>query len=135
MNDLFADESFEEKLELTPLVDVIFLLLLFFIMATTFIKPVVDVTLPSAESAAAPETRERELILAVGRDGRVLHEGAVLDMNGIDALLLAHAERPVSLQVDKDAPFEAFISVLDRIKLQGRENVAITTLPGRQRTP
>lgn len=135
MNDLFADESFEEKLELTPLVDVIFLLLLFFIMATTFIKPVVDVSLPSAESAAAPETREIELLLVVGRDGRVLHEGADIDMNGIDALLSAHAERPVSLQVDKDAPFEAFMSVLDRIKLQGRENVAITTLPGRQRTP
>ena len=135
MNDLFADESFEEKLELTPLVDVIFLLLLFFIMATTFIKPVVDVSLPSAESAAAPETREIELLLVVGRDGRVLHEGADIDMTGIDALLSAHAERPVSLQVDKDAPFEAFMSVLDRIKLQGRENVAITTLPGRQRTP
>lgn len=135
MNDLFADESFEEKLELTPLVDVIFLLLLFFIMATTFIKPVVDVSLPSAESAAAPETRERELILVVDREGRVLHEGEAIEMDGVDALLLTHVERGVSLQVDKEAPFEAFMSVLDRIKLQGRENVAITTLPGRQRTP
>jgi len=135
MNDFLQDECFEDKIDLTPLIDVIFMLLLFFILATTFIKPVVELTLPSADSAAAPARKEKELTLAVDRQGQVRHEGEAVDMEGVDRLLRAAPEMPVSLHVDKEAPFEAFMAVLDRVKLQGRENLAIVALPDSRRAP
>ena len=59
MDDLaFLTEDFEANVDLTPLVDVVFMLLLFFILAATFSQPVMQVALPAAETAArVPENR------------------------------------------------------------------------------
>jgi biopolymer transport protein ExbD len=69
MNDFLLHDEFETDIDLTPLIDVIFMLLLFFILASTFSAPVLRVALPKAVTASPADSAHDRLILAVNRDG------------------------------------------------------------------
>ena len=55
----------EINIDLTPLIDVVFMLLIFFIMTTTFSKPVLDVILPASKMAEGKETQTQEILISV----------------------------------------------------------------------
>ncbi|MGE4292640.1 MAG: ExbD/TolR family protein [Desulfovibrio sp.] len=130
MNDGFGfEDAFSDNVDLTPLIDVIFLLLLFFILATTFLKPVVDVTLPSAESGVTA-SKEKQMVVTIDRQGRVFYEQALVERRDLPALLGKHPELPLNFMIDGQAPFQSFMDVLDQARIQGRENFVITTDPG-----
>ncbi len=59
---MFDDLDEEPKVDLTPLIDVIFMLVIFFVMTMTFSKPVIDLTLPAAEiDPASQRSRNHSL--------------------------------------------------------------------------
>lgn len=134
MNDLFGPDDplgdgADASLDLTPIIDVVFLLLIFFIMATTFSMPVLDVILPKAESAQPAEDAEAELALTIDPQGRILHNSTELDKPSLAALLATEPDLPVTLFVDERAPFEPFVLVMDQARLARRTHVAISTQP------
>ena len=134
MSDLFGpddplSDGAETSLDLTPIIDVVFLLLIFFIMATTFAMPVLDVVLPTAESARPAEEKEAELVITIDPQGRILHKEAELDQPALAALLTTEQDLPVTLFVDERAPFQPFVMVMDQAKLARRTHVSITTQP------
>ncbi len=125
-DDLFADD----KLDLTPIIDVLFLLLIFFIMTTTFTKPVLNVVLPKAESAE--EARQRkELLIVVDAKGAIFNEGRQLEEEDIEYLMQSKEKLPINFQVDKAAPFSAFIKVLDLARLHDRTDFVFTIESGK----
>lgn len=126
INEEELNEALDDSIDLTPLLDVVFLLLIFFIMATTFTKPVVDVLLPVAESSERPGA-SRQLLLVVDERGRVFHEGRELARSGLADFMDRDRDLPLNVHVDQRAPFEAFMAVLDAAKSKGRDNFAITT--------
>ncbi len=121
----FLDDDFGTELDLTPLIDVVFMLLLFFILASTFSSPVLPVALPEAGTAERVPEDPARLVLAIDAAG-VLHRGP--DAVEAEALpgLLAGSEGPVELRVDRAAPFDAFVGVMDRLRAAGRNDVFIT---------
>lgn len=121
----FLDDDFGTELDLTPLIDVVFMLLLFFILASTFSSPVLPVALPEAETAERVPEDPARLVLAIDAGGE-LHRGP--DAVEAEALpgLLADSEGPVELRVDREAPFDAFVGVMDRLRAAGRNDVLIT---------
>lgn len=121
------NDSLDDSIDLTPMLDVVFLLLIFFIMATTFSRPVLNVVLPDAESSQQQQPGGREMVIAVDAAGRVLHNDREIDAAELDALLESSPELKLNFHVDQNAPFEAFIRVLDAAKAKGREDFAITT--------
>lgn len=134
MNDLFGmddplSESADASLDLTPIIDVVFLLLIFFIMATTFSMPVLDVVLPTADSAEPVQEKNATLAISIDPQGRILHKGAELDRLALAELLNSDQALSVTLFVDERAPFEPFVMVMDQAKLARRTNVSITTQP------
>ena len=72
MHDFDEDAS----IDLTPVIDVIFMLLIFFIMTTTFSKPVLDIVLPASETSEESSRKNAELVISaidergVGRGAR-----------------------------------------------------------------
>lgn len=66
---MFDELEEEPRVDLTPLIDVIFMLVIFFVMTMTFSKPVLDVVLPAAQNS---EVRKKaaELVLSVNSDGK-----------------------------------------------------------------
>lgn len=133
MDTSFSFESdLDVNLDLTPLIDTIFLLLIFFIMATTFAPPVLDVALARADSAGKREIAAERLIVTITGEGRILFDDTQVAEEDLDAAMAPlPPETPVVFNVDQGAPFGLFVKVLDTAKKQRRTDVVINASQGK----
>lgn len=107
-------------LNLTPLIDVVFLLLIFFLVASRMSQEEnrLDIALPSAANAVPMTVEPQELIVNLDRQGKILIENKEMSLEDFDAMLrLLVVDNPtghsVILRGDKFVPFHAPISVMD----------------------
>ena len=126
MSDFSLDSMPDDSMDLTPLIDAVFMLLIFFIMATTFSKPVLEVALAKAQGAAPKEIAAEKLTVTIDKEGNVLFDDAAVAPEKIEELMKPYPkETPIVFNVDKAAPFEPFVQVLDAAKRQSRSNFVI----------
>ncbi len=131
LEDFSLDKEFDGEIDLTPLIDVVFILLIFFFVTSTFIRPSLPVNLAKAASAAASAERTEQLVITIDADGTLFCDAVLLAREDIPALLKANPELGINLFVDREAPFESFLAVIDEARLLNREDISITTLqPG-----
>jgi biopolymer transport protein ExbD len=123
------EQEHTHGIDLTPLIDMAFILLIFFVVTTVFVKETgVEVEKPEAVTG---ERLEDELILiAITAGGEVMYDRSNIGVAGVratvSALLLA-AERPVVLQVDRRVTTDLLVRVIDEVKLGGATTVNIAT--------
>ena len=128
MFDLFNSDDIETHVDLTPLIDVIFMLLIFFVLAGTFSKPVLEVLLPHTETAeSAGGIQEKEVVVTIDQEGRILCEERTYASDELLELVELRPAQKMNLYVDERAPFKPFIALIDATRLAGRSNVVITT--------
>lgn len=119
-------EGDDDRVELTPIIDVLFLLLTFFILAATFAAPSIEVMLAEAESAAASQSQAERVTFSIDKEGALHFEKAVVSIDSIDDILKDKAlDTAIVFNVDAEAPFNAFIDVMDRVKINGYNNFLI----------
>ncbi|NOU35476.1 MAG: biopolymer transporter ExbD [Kiritimatiellaceae bacterium] len=123
------DDEFDAEIDLTPLVDTIFILLIFFFLTTTFVSPSMQVNLAKAASAAITDERKDQLEITVDRQGSIFHGGKLLTREDIPSLLKANPEKGINLFVAETAPFQSFLTVVDEARLLNRKDISITTRP------
>lgn len=123
--------SEDVSINLTPLIDVVFILLIFFMVTTTFQRQTeLDVDLPSVTSQAdAPATERVDLVIdAAGRiaiDGRTLVDSRPETIRrGLSDSLEPGSEQVVVLTTDRETPSGAILPVLQVIGAMGHERVA-----------
>ena len=116
----------EPSIDLTPLIDTIFMLLIFFIMTTTFSRPVLDIVLPASSEAEA-SSEKREQVISIKADGSLHYEGRQIEKSEVDGILAERPEALLNLYVDKNAPFEAFVEVVDMAKVRKGGRFVIST--------
>jgi len=129
IEDFSLDKEFDEEIDLTPLIDVVFILLIFFFITSTFIRPSLPVNLAKAASAAVSADRKEQLVITIDAEGALSNDGAPLIREDIPALIQASPDLGINLFVDRAAPFESFLAVIDEARLLDREDISITTLP------
>ncbi len=114
--------------ELTPLIDVVLLLLIFFTVSTTFLRQrALAVALPEAPTAS-PAAVRLALVVEVDASGETLVDGRRLANAGalVDALAAEHeAGRPLLLAADRDARHHAVVRVLDAARRAGFVDVQL----------
>jgi biopolymer transport protein ExbD len=126
----------EPVLNLTPMIDVVFQLLVFFMVATTFLDPEkeIEIDLPEAVSGTAPEAERTEIIINVFADGRVVLSGAELQPSELLDALKTAAQRdqrtPVTIRGDHITDHGQIVAVMDACGQAGLSNLAIGTLEG-----
>ena len=126
----------ELALNLTPMIDVVFLLLIFFMLATTFMDPEreIDLDLPEASSSLAQDTERDELIINVMRGGELKLGNNVVDRDGLLAELRRAARQnpdiAVTIRGDRLVTHEVIVSVMDACGQAGLRNLAVGTLEG-----
>jgi biopolymer transport protein ExbD len=125
----YEDSSFDMSIDLTPMVDVLFMLLIFFITATTFVKPIMDVNLATAKSATNGTRSGNQVVLAVTEEGTILLENRPVQLEELAVVFREQSDRPINLFVDRNAPFQAFLSVIDLAKQHNRDDLVVTTRP------
>ncbi len=122
--------------QITPMLDVVFLLLCFFVTASVFSQweNEIDIQLPTADAAAAPDDRlPGEIIVNVARDGATSVNGREMSLEelGVKFRLLSQSfpGHPVVLRVDRDARYEALMGVLDACAKNDVWNISFATEP------
>ncbi len=124
----------EMALNLTPLIDVVFLLLIFFMVATTFLDPEREISIELPEAKAASERVEvaREIVINVLRDGSLHLNGGALDHSSLEAVLARAAKSdpstPVTIRGDRLVHHEDVVAVMDACGTAGLSNLAVGTL-------
>lgn len=116
-------------IDMSPLLDVVFILLIFFIVSTVFVKETgVEVDKPQAISAQKLE--QQSLLLAITNTGEVMFDGANIGISGVRSAIEMNlqGDKPVVIQADKAVPTETLVEVIDEAKLAGAASVNIATL-------
>ena len=117
-------------LELAPMIDVVFLLLIFFLVTWQFARfeRDMDISVPAADELDEGARTVNEIIINVQEDGTVILNGTEYDEEQLLARLSVIAEidadQAVILRGDSEAAFQHIIDVLDTIKQAGIWNVA-----------
>jgi biopolymer transport protein ExbD len=120
--------------QMAPMVDVVFLLLFFFITTQIFSQweTEINITLPTASTGDTPQRLPGEIIINILADGETLVNQRVLDEPGLAALLqdlsAIYPGQPVLLRADKTAAYEHVIRVLDQCRSADIWNIAFATI-------
>jgi len=122
------------ELNMAPLIDMVFILLIFFLVTTSFVKETgVDINRPTAGSAVSKE--KASILMAVTADGRVYFDKHEIDVRAVQAnverALAENPESQVLVIADKESQTGTVIMVMDGCRLAGAENVSLAAaLPG-----
>jgi biopolymer transport protein ExbD len=125
----------EAGIDLTPMLDVVFIMLIFFIVTTSFVKESgIDVNRPTASTA---ETKEKASILvAINENGDVWLDKRKVDIRSVRANIeRMRAEAPegsVVIQADKLSKTGILVQVMDQVRLAGVTNISIAGMNGDQ---
>jgi biopolymer transport protein ExbD len=124
----FQDDQEDEEINVTPMLDVVFIMLIFFIVTASFVKESgIDVNRPEAETAT--KQQKANILVGIGPDGDVWINRRRVDITSVRANIeRLHAENPqgsVVIQADKEAKTEALIGVMDAARSAGVYNVSI----------
>lgn len=126
------EQNAAASVNLTPLIDMVFILLIFFLVTASFTKESgIEVDRPTAQTAVRQE--KGNLIIGVSETGEVWIENQQVDIRSIRAHIeRLHAQNPegtVIILADQKARTGATVDVLDQVRLAGVTNVAIAATP------
>jgi biopolymer transport protein ExbD len=118
----------ESNIDITPLIDVVFIMLIFFIVTATFVKETgIDVNKPDAPTAVVKENAN--ILIAIDAKNNIWIDQRKVDIRSVRPNIeRLHAENPqgsVVIQADKESKTDTLISVMDASRAAGVYNVSI----------
>jgi biopolymer transport protein ExbD len=122
-------------IEMTPIIDMVFLLLIFFLVATTYQQSERElaIALPEAEAAGPISTMLREIIINVDGQGSIIVGGQALTLEELRTLVAdavrVNPDQKVSVRGDKDITYGTIARVLDVCKAAGVQLPFLDTVP------
>jgi biopolymer transport protein ExbD len=127
--DSGSDDGGEGAIDLSPMIDCVFILLIFFIVTTSFVEESgVEVDKPQAASASQLE--KTSIILALTAKGEVVYGGREIGIGGVQSLvrrMLQSEDLPVIIQADGASQSGLLVRVIDEAKLGGATKVSLAT--------
>ena len=122
----------EEEINITPMLDVVFILLIFFIVTANFIKePGLEVNRPDSETAEP--TENAAILIAVGNAGEIYMDGRRIDKRQVKAnvvrLLAENPQGSVVIQADEKATADTIMAVMDGARETGVYNISLASEP------
>lgn len=127
---VFSARGSSEEINISPLIDMVFILLIFFIVTTVFVEETgVEVTKPQAASQIQLE--KNSILIAITANNNVVYGGRDIGVNGVRGvvkrLIQDDPRMPVIIQADENVPTRILVRVIDEAKLAGANSVNIST--------
>jgi biopolymer transport protein ExbD len=118
----------DEEVNLTPMLDVVFIMLIFFIVTASFVKESgLEINRPNAATAVKKE--RGNILVAISPSGQIWIDKRQIDIRALRANIeRLYAENPqgsVVIQADRDSKNGLLVEVMDAAKLAGVENISI----------
>jgi biopolymer transport protein ExbD len=130
-NQMFGGEEEENEINLTPMLDVVFIMLIFFIVTASFIKEAgIEVDRPDAPTAEAQE--DAAILIAISSSDEIWIDRRPTEPPAVRGMIeRLHAENPkgsIVIQADEESTHEMLVIVMEAAKQAGVSNVAIAAL-------
>jgi biopolymer transport protein ExbD len=127
---VFSAAPSSEDINISPLIDMVFILLIFFIVTTVFVEETgVEVTKPQAASQVQLE--KNSILIAITSNNNVVYANREIGINGVRGvvrrLVQEDPRMPVIIQADESVPTRLLVRVIDEAKLAGAQSVNIST--------
>jgi biopolymer transport protein ExbD len=123
-----AREEEEASLGMTPLIDVVLLLLIFYIVTTSFVDREIELQLPESQSSQVPEEKKK-FTVELGVDGALALNNERITIDELDSTIGREAAadniRAVEIRADRRVVHGRVVEVLGIVKKHGVENVGI----------
>lgn len=121
----------EAEVDLTPMLDIVFIMLIFFIVTAVFVKePGVDVIRPTA--ATAIPVKSVAILIAVTADSEIYIDKKEVDKDSVkttvERMLAENPNGDVVIQADEDSEIDVVVEVMDQVQMAGAQRVHIAAL-------
>jgi biopolymer transport protein ExbD len=126
--DALINSEDEQDIDMTPMLDIVFIMLIFFIVTTSFVKESgIDVNKPQASSAKSE--KKVNIIIGISKSGEIWIDKHPVDIRAVRTTVeRLHADTPdgsVVITADKKAETGILVSVMDQVKLAGISKISI----------
>ena len=126
--DALIGSDEEQNIDMTPMLDIVFIMLIFFIVTTSFVKESgIEVEKPQASSTK--QDKKVNIIIGIKKSGEIWIDNHPIDIRALRTRVeKLHAETPegtVIITADKRAETGVLVSVMDQVKLAGIEKISI----------
>lgn len=120
------------EINITPLVDVVLVLLLIFMLTAPVLQSGIDVAIPKTRTVN--QVTEQRMVVTIDKEQNVFLQDKPVNVNQLPSLLKNAgkgdpAKQVIYLRADERVPFGAFASVMDAVKQAGITNISIVTRP------
>jgi biopolymer transport protein TolR len=124
------------EINVTPLVDVMLVLLIIFMITAPMLQQGVDVNLPVATGSPQPE-QEEQVVLTISKKGEVYLNQTLYKLDTLrpklQSLYQAQRDRAIFLRADTDVPYGTVVQVMDEVKKAGITKLGMITQPPTER--
>jgi biopolymer transport protein ExbD len=129
LKKISLSDSVERGVEvnMSPLIDCVFLLLIFFIVTTVFVEET-GVEIQKPQAASSQQMEKESIMIAITDQGRIVFGGREIPLHSVRGLVkrqLQDPETPVLLMADGSVPTRLLVEVLDECKLAGANRVSV----------
>ena len=120
-------------MQLAPMIDIVFLLLIFFIVTWQFTKSETElkVSVPTAQEGADPQRQQGEIIINILADGTIKVEGGVVDLaqllEKLASIAAQYKNQPVRIRGDGGVAYQRIVEVIDTCQKAGIWNISFAT--------
>jgi len=115
------------SMDLAPLIDVVFQLLVFFMLTSTFASPSIQLDLPNATRSAG--IQHESVRVSVDKNGNLFLNDQPVTWNlftkDLEKILMGQENRAVQIEGDKDMPYKFFVRIMDLAKSAGADHVNV----------
>ncbi|MEM8868332.1 MAG: biopolymer transporter ExbD [Verrucomicrobiota bacterium] len=127
---LTDNDNDDVKVDLSPMIDMVFILLIFFIVTTVFVEETgVEVNKPDA--ASSNQLEKNSILIAITKDNKVIYGGRDIGVAGVAPQvkrLILKEDLPVIIQADEGSSHGVFARVYGEAKLAGAKSINFSTL-------
>jgi biopolymer transport protein ExbD len=127
------EEQEEAEVSMSPLIDCVFLLLIFFLVSTMMkkVNKDIDIDLPDSESAEKMVPTNDQVVIGITADGSTYYDGTQENImsihDGLRELSISNPNFQVRIDTDKDAPLHKVIEIVDLCQFGGLRNIVLRT--------
>ncbi|MEK6232519.1 MAG: biopolymer transporter ExbD [Luteolibacter sp.] len=121
------------NMQLAPMIDIVFLLLIFFIVTWQFTKSETElsVSVPTAQEGADPERQRGEIVINILANGMIKIEGTSVDLpqllKKLASIAAQYENQPVRIRGDGGVAYQRIVEVIDTCQKAGIWNISFAT--------